>query len=183
MRLARAPRLPLYTRGPYKAEAAWVTASDRPWRKPFTSSTAPISICSASASQRSMAARHCGTWRNFVVRPPRATSSKSNFASRTTKARSWTQFTRLPRRKPRHRHQPGRLYAHLGRDPRRGRGDRRAGGGSAHQQHIRARELSTSFPYRRGGKGEPVRLRRRRLCACHRRVGRADRRAPQELGA
>jgi 3-dehydroquinate dehydratase-2 len=41
MRRARASRLPLYTRGPYKADAAWVTASDRPWRKPFTSSTAP----------------------------------------------------------------------------------------------------------------------------------------------
>jgi hypothetical protein len=56
-------------------------------------------------------------------------------------------------------------------------------GAYTHQQHLRARALSPSFPCRRGGKGEPVRLRRRRLCARHRRVGRADRRAPQELVA
>ena len=56
-----------------------------------------------------------------------------------------------------------------------------AGDRGPHQQRLRARELSPPLPHRAGGQGEPVRLRRRRLRARDRRVGRADRRAAQGL--
>src|SRR6266540_2513275 len=52
-----------------------------------------------------------------------------------------------------------------------------------YRQYFRAREFSPSFPHRRGGQGQPVRLRRCRLRARDRRVGRADPRAPQELSS
>ena len=98
-------------------------------------------------------------------RPASGWALRSISARPTMRASLVDWIQEAMRRGPRHRHQSRRLYAHLGRPPRRHPRRRPAGDRGAPLQHLRPRALPPSFLRLAGRRRDHLRPRAAGLCA------------------